>query len=500
MQKKLNKNDYIFRNFENQTLTKLPGSISGQSFLLKNLTNCQVYLCDYISQIYIQNCQDCEIYTGPVESSIFMRKSKNTKLTTAGQQIRISDSSNIQSFLFSLTDLTLENASEISIAPYNFVYKQVGEHFEKLGFDLKKDNNAFRVFDFTPKEGNFFVMDCEKFEGNFFFGEGEDIMVNPVPWPIYFGGDLDFDVFNRKEEKGAEEEGMMTFDIKVGMEKAQEIVDGKNKEDFGNEGFDSRVVDNKLENIEGNNLENIVDCNLENVGDNNLENVNNKDLLGNNFSSEIQKINDGGNNFENENVDGGNYDFFENDNNNISEVRDDNINKQSFNDNGNYDNLINTDYNTEVGKKNISKQNFDDKNNFGIFKKNLKMTNTLSNLKELSPKKNEIDGLKLKLEKKEKEILQKLLLKTKNELEEKKIRKEKGKKELKEFLENLKNQKKKKNILIEKIQNENDNNFKENVWKNVQQNISFKISHYNHKNDLKVFKRVLNNVFEQEKN
>lgn len=49
--KKLNKQDYIFRNCQNQTLKKLPGQIDGIDFYIANLENCEVFLYDWIEQV-----------------------------------------------------------------------------------------------------------------------------------------------------------------------------------------------------------------------------------------------------------------------------------------------------------------------------------------------------------------------------------------------------------------------------------------------------------------
>jgi hypothetical protein len=51
MSKKLNKADYRFKNLENQVLEKKPGQIAGIDFLLSNLKNCTVYLCDHIAAV-----------------------------------------------------------------------------------------------------------------------------------------------------------------------------------------------------------------------------------------------------------------------------------------------------------------------------------------------------------------------------------------------------------------------------------------------------------------
>jgi len=51
--KKLNKQDYIFKNLQNQTLCKLPGQINGIDFYIANLENCSVFLFDWLDQVFI---------------------------------------------------------------------------------------------------------------------------------------------------------------------------------------------------------------------------------------------------------------------------------------------------------------------------------------------------------------------------------------------------------------------------------------------------------------
>ena len=49
--KKFNKQDYIFHNRQNQTLTKTPGQINGIDFYIANLENCDVFLFDWMDQV-----------------------------------------------------------------------------------------------------------------------------------------------------------------------------------------------------------------------------------------------------------------------------------------------------------------------------------------------------------------------------------------------------------------------------------------------------------------
>ena len=50
--KKLNKQDYIFRNRKNELLIKSPGQINGIDFYLANLEDCEVFLFDWMDQVF----------------------------------------------------------------------------------------------------------------------------------------------------------------------------------------------------------------------------------------------------------------------------------------------------------------------------------------------------------------------------------------------------------------------------------------------------------------
>ena len=54
--KKLNKQDYIFRNRKNELLIKSPGQINGIDFYLANLEDCEVFLFDWMDQVTRKKC------------------------------------------------------------------------------------------------------------------------------------------------------------------------------------------------------------------------------------------------------------------------------------------------------------------------------------------------------------------------------------------------------------------------------------------------------------
>ena len=168
---KLTKKDLQFRNKESETLFKPTSLINGNSFVIRNLDKCLVYLPSHTSTIYLDDCTDSQIFLGPTESSVFIRDCKNCQIATAAQQVRISDSSDLKVFVFSSTDLTLENARRIGLAPYNFVYPGVGQHFKDVMIDTST-NQGFQVMDFDREYGesdsseeNYYLIKAKNFDG-----------------------------------------------------------------------------------------------------------------------------------------------------------------------------------------------------------------------------------------------------------------------------------------------------------------------------------------------
>lgn len=48
---KLNKEDYMFKNKDGETLIKKPGEIAGLQFMIKDLKNCIVQILDHTAQV-----------------------------------------------------------------------------------------------------------------------------------------------------------------------------------------------------------------------------------------------------------------------------------------------------------------------------------------------------------------------------------------------------------------------------------------------------------------
>ena len=202
----------MFVDTSDQTLSKKTGEIKGQAFKLRNLSNCTVYLPDYLACIYIDNCRNTKIYAGPTEGSVFVRNCSDCFVSVAAQQIRLSFSSEIRAQVFSSSKVALESASNVSLGPYNFCYPGIKAHMEEVELS-DKENEGYLVHDFTPREEgkNFKWMTIEEIEGWVYHGEADE-SERPVDWPTIFGGRQS--VFLEEAENSKQsDDSMQSFQI-----------------------------------------------------------------------------------------------------------------------------------------------------------------------------------------------------------------------------------------------------------------------------------------------
>ena len=149
-QPRRDRSKYIIEKHENETIYKHNNDISGSDFKIRRNTNCTIYILDYTSGMFIDDCINCKIITGPCSGSIFMRTSKNCSLSTITRQLRFRDCENIKVFTFCPTDPEVESSFNIFFAAYNSFYPHLKEHFIKAGFDKNEDNHIGTPYDFTP--------------------------------------------------------------------------------------------------------------------------------------------------------------------------------------------------------------------------------------------------------------------------------------------------------------------------------------------------------------
>ena len=140
---------YIIEKKKDETIYKHNGDVDGCDFKIRRNTNCKIYVLDYSSGMFIDDCINCIIITGPCSGSIFMRTSKNCTLSTITRQLRFRDCENIKVYTFCPTDPAVESSFNIFFAPFNVFYPHLKEHFIKAGFNSNEDNHIDTPYDFT---------------------------------------------------------------------------------------------------------------------------------------------------------------------------------------------------------------------------------------------------------------------------------------------------------------------------------------------------------------
>ena len=126
--KKLNKEDFMFRQKKGELLVKRPGDINGIDFMIKDLEDCTVVLLDHTAQIQVDRCKGCRLFIGPIKASIFVRNCDGCEVTVCCSQFRCRDLTNSIIHLYTPNDPIVESSTNLTFAPYNLKYPLLEEH------------------------------------------------------------------------------------------------------------------------------------------------------------------------------------------------------------------------------------------------------------------------------------------------------------------------------------------------------------------------------------
>lgn len=80
---KLNRNNFIIKSKNGETVVKAPGDINGLDFAVKDLTDCTVFLIDHLAQLTVDRCKNCKFFIGPIQASIFVRDCSKCEITVS---------------------------------------------------------------------------------------------------------------------------------------------------------------------------------------------------------------------------------------------------------------------------------------------------------------------------------------------------------------------------------------------------------------------------------
>jgi len=150
----LKKEDYMFQNKMGELLTRKAGQINGQQFIIDSCKGCTILLEDYTPAVNMYSCEDCKVFIGPCSGSVYIRNSKNCKIIVAAAQLRIYNCQDFDLLVFSMSDPSVEQCTDLRIGCFDYYYPELKEQFKQAKLNVW--NNVWsEVYDFTPGIGSY---------------------------------------------------------------------------------------------------------------------------------------------------------------------------------------------------------------------------------------------------------------------------------------------------------------------------------------------------------
>ena len=103
-----------------------------ESFSLRDLSDCSVFLLDYASEVDVTNCVNCQIFIGPVDGPAILDSCHNCNVAVACQQFQAKGCSECAFNLFTTIGPTLSGCSNIKVSCWTGAYAGLNAHFATL--------------------------------------------------------------------------------------------------------------------------------------------------------------------------------------------------------------------------------------------------------------------------------------------------------------------------------------------------------------------------------
>ena len=414
---------YSIHDKENETIYRHYGDLDGADFKIFKNKNCEIYILDWSKGMFIDDCENCTIICGPIDGSIFIRKSKNCKVSLIARQVRFRESENIDIYTYCPSDPVVESCFNIFFAPFNAFFPHLSDLFKKGGFNSEDKNHIDTPYDFTPSEvlggglPHFSHLSEDKFNIRI-IRDGE------APVEEMFKGYCEKEAFLVNKASELPKFGEVSDNSNNKNINIDDFGFGDNEPKESKETLNDIIKPNQMNvNNNQNNLMNIDDFISGGNNNNNIQNDNNNIL---NFNTQTNS------NLNNNNNNNMNFDMFNFDSNNNNN----NNNQNTFNNN----NAFNT---YEISKQNVTKE----------MEEEIRLQQIREKTEEIRQER--IRGLMEKEMKLKNEIISKAMNYMNQFYEERKKRIE------------LNHQK-----LLEKANNQNKGNNSGNIWENIGSNMT----------------------------
>ena len=143
---------YMAMQVKNQTITRTPGQIDGQQFIVDGAEDCTIEVFDRCAQVTIDDAKRCVITIGCCEDSLFIRDCEDCVIHTVCRQLRTRNCYRCKFYLWVLTEPIIESSNTCEFGEWHTAYPMLDAQFTAANLSAKEENLCHKVFDFTPDE------------------------------------------------------------------------------------------------------------------------------------------------------------------------------------------------------------------------------------------------------------------------------------------------------------------------------------------------------------
>jgi len=93
--------------------------------------------------MFIDDCENCEFLIAPCDGSVFIRTSKNCKISIISKQLRFRECHDCDIFAYCPSDPVIEASTNMKFGPFNYNFPNAKEIFKRANFNESKNNKIF---------------------------------------------------------------------------------------------------------------------------------------------------------------------------------------------------------------------------------------------------------------------------------------------------------------------------------------------------------------------
>jgi len=156
--KKIDKTQFMLMDRKGESLQRLSGDIGGRDFVIDGCENCDIFLLDHLSQIFVDYCKGCNIMIGPVNGSVFVRNCEDCRIQLCCGQLRTRDCVRCDILISVPGRPTIEASEAMRFGPLLQAYPEFHSHAKSAGIAKRFENGErcewSNVYDFSTHQVN----------------------------------------------------------------------------------------------------------------------------------------------------------------------------------------------------------------------------------------------------------------------------------------------------------------------------------------------------------